>query len=97
MTLKAQNRTTRTKTCANDIFPNPQTRKPANNRMIYSTTLFLKLIGIYIYNLSPHLTEDSVSVRKIKRRMMYTEIVSVTFENVQKHINVLPSQKMYSS
>jgi len=49
MILKAQNRSTHTKTCDNDNFPKPQTRKLANNRMTYSSTLFLKLIAIYIY------------------------------------------------
>jgi hypothetical protein len=62
MILKAQNRSTPTKTCANYNFPKPQTRKPANNRKTYSSTLFLKLIGIYIYiySLSPYLAEDTV-------------------------------------
>ena len=99
MILKAQNRNTRTKTCANGKFPKPQTRKLANNRKPYSSTLFLKLkrIYVYIYSLSSYLAEDSDSVRKTKRRIMYMEIVSVTFENTHKHINAMRGQKMYSS
>ena len=87
MILKAQNRSTRTKTCDNDNFPKFQPRKPANNRMTYSTTLFLKLTGIYIYiyRLSSYLTEEW----NTNGRMMYMEIVSVTFENAQKNINAV--------
>jgi hypothetical protein len=60
--------------------------------MTYSTILYLKLIGIYIYirvySLISYVAED----RNTNRRMMYMEIVSVTFENAQKHINVLRGQ-----
>jgi hypothetical protein len=60
--LKGEKRSTQKKTCANDTFPKPQTRKLANNRMAYSSTLFLKLIEIYIYiySLSSYLAEDTV-------------------------------------
>ena len=80
--------------CANDNFPKPQTRKPANNRVTYVSTLFLKLIAIYIYiySLSSYLAEDSVFPS-----MLYIEIVAVKFEYCQKHINALCGQKMYSS
>ena len=46
------------------IFPNTKTRKLANNRMTYKTTLFviLSLIRLckYIYSLSPYHEEDTV-------------------------------------
>jgi len=62
MIFKGKNRSIRTKTCANDTFPKLQTRKPANNRMTYSTALFLKLRGIYthIHSISSYLAEDTV-------------------------------------
>jgi hypothetical protein len=67
MILKGDNRSTRTKTRANDTFPKPQTRTPANKRMTYRNTLFIKLIAIYIYiymayiyGLSSYLAEDTV-------------------------------------
>jgi hypothetical protein len=59
----SEDRSTHTKTCANYNFPKPQTRKPVNNRMTHSSTLFQKLIGIYIYiySLSSNLAEGTVS------------------------------------
>ena len=62
MILKAQNRSTRTKTCANDNFPKPKTRKLANNRMTYGYNFISKKIGIYtnMYRFSPYLAENTV-------------------------------------
>ena len=47
------------KTLCQRHIPKPQTMKLANNRTTYSTTLYLKLIGIYIYiyNLSWYFAE----------------------------------------
>ena len=62
MILKVENRSTRTKACAYDNFPKPQTRKLANKPTTYSGTSFLKLIviSIYIYILSSYLAVDTL-------------------------------------
>jgi len=50
------------KTCAYDNFPKSQAKKLANKHMTNSRTLFLKLIGvyIYIYSIISYLAVDNV-------------------------------------
>ena len=86
MILKMKNKSTR-KNLNQRHFYQTKKRKLADNLMTHSSPLFLKPMGIFIFIYSQFVPRrgHSISVRNTNGRMTYMEIISVTFEDVQKH------------